>query len=202
MNYKDYQRARDAAWRILIDCEVRELPTNIREICRMLGCKLYSYTVGIKLISAFKLTEQTRRTDGFTVLYRKTPYIFYNDAVSVARQRFTIAHEIGHVVLKHIGSGKYTVINREPSPDDSPDETQANQFAVRLLAPACVLHALSVHKAEEIAELCGISYQAAEFRASRMRRLNARSKFLSHPLEREVLHQFESFIQSRLGSHE
>ncbi|MDY3984264.1 ImmA/IrrE family metallo-endopeptidase [Dysosmobacter sp.] len=200
MSYKDYQTARNAAWQILIDCHVDRLPMDIRAICRHLGCKLYSYDTGWKLIAAFRLQEQTEKTDGFTVLYRDVPYIFYSSSVPESRQRFTIAHEIGHIVLRHVGEGKYTIMNREPAPGDSADETQANQFAVRILAPACVLNALGAVDAGQISALCGISRQAAEFRAERMKQLRTRGKFLSHPLEREVMRQFEPFVRSRLGS--
>lgn len=200
MNYKNYKDARDAAWKILIDCHVDSLPVDIRAICRHLGCKLYSYDAGRKIIHAFRLDAQTEKTDGFTVLYRGVPYIFYSGNTSEARQRFTIAHEIGHIVLGHIEDGKYTVINREPSPGDSADETQANQFAARILAPACVLNALDAVDAEQISSLCAISHQAAQFRSERMKQLRTRGKFLSHPLEREVMRQFDPFIRSRLAS--
>ena len=36
MNYKDYQDARDAAWKILLDCGVNRLPVEITQICRKL----------------------------------------------------------------------------------------------------------------------------------------------------------------------
>lgn len=200
MSYKDYQTARDAAWQILIDCHADRLPVDIRAICRHLGCKLYTYDAGHKIINAFKLSEQAEKTDGFTVLYRGVPYIFYSGSVPETRRRFTIAHEIGHIVLGHVGDGRYTIRNREPSPGDSADETQANQFAARILAPACVLNALGAVDAEQISALCGISRQAAEFRAERMKQLRTRGKFLSHPLEREVMRQFGPFVRSRLGS--
>lgn len=200
MNYKNYQDARDAAWKILIDGHADSLPVDIRAICRHLGCKLYSYDNGWRTINAFKLRDQTEKTDGFTVLYRDVPYIFYSSSVPESRQRFTIAHEIGHIVLGHVGEGKYTIMNREPAPGDSADETQANQFAARILAPACVLNALDAVDAEQISVLCGISHQAAEFRAERIKLLRARGKFMSHPLEREVMRQFGPFVRSRLES--
>ena len=200
MSYKDYQTARNAAWQILIDCHVDILPVDIRAICRRLGCKLYSYDAGWKLIAAFRLQEQTEKADGFTVLYRDVPYIFYSNSVPETRQRFTIAHEIGHIVLGHVGEGKYTIMNREPAPGDSADETQANQFAARILAPACVLNALDAVEVEQISLRGCVSHQASEFRAKRMKQLRTRGKFLSHPLEREVMRQFEPFVMSRLES--
>ena len=43
MNYKDYQNARDAVWRLLIDLEISELPINTVKICTELGIKLHYY---------------------------------------------------------------------------------------------------------------------------------------------------------------
>ena len=73
-------------------------------------------------------------------------------------------------------------------------ETQADEFAARLLAPACVLWALGVFGADEIAELCEISHKAAEFRAKRMTVLKERNMFLTHPLEKQLFKAFEPWI--------
>lgn len=43
MNYQDYKDARDASWRILIDCEVTELPVKISGVCRSLGVSVRRY---------------------------------------------------------------------------------------------------------------------------------------------------------------
>ena len=56
--------------------------------------------------------------------------IFYNDEIeSEERKRFTIAHEIGHIVLRHKG---YSEIN----------EKEADAFAAQLLLPHCILEEL------------------------------------------------------------
>ena len=200
LNYRNYQRARDAAWRILIDCGVDRLPVETVALCGKLGCRLYSYEAGRRLIQAFRLERQAGAADGFTVMHRGVPYVFYNGKTTAGRQRFTVAHELGHIVLGHLGESEHSTRNREPAQDDAPEETQANQFAARLLAPACVLHALQALTPKEISALCGISMQAACFRAERMCELEARGRFLQHPLEREVMAQFEAFVRSHLAS--
>lgn len=95
-------------------------------------------------------------TDGVLLLYRGDPLILYDSELTPGRVRFTVAHEIGHLVLGHVAPGQRTMVNREPSPGDNPMETSANQFTARLLAPACVLWGLDIHTPEEIAELCHI----------------------------------------------
>jgi Zn-dependent peptidase ImmA (M78 family) len=61
-------------------------------------------------------------------------YIFVNGAESPVRQRFTVAHEFGHVELGHAGSVDYTsdVFGDGRRP---PTEIQADGFAAEFMAP-------------------------------------------------------------------
>ena len=121
------------------------------------------------------------------------PTIMVSNLTIPARQRFTCAHELGHIILGHVG--RYDLVCREPAPGDNPIEQAANVFASRLLAPACVLWGCGVQSAEDIAQLCDISRAAAEFRWSRMQELYRRQRFLTSPLERLVYAQFENYIK-------
>lgn len=179
MNYRKYQRSRDLAWRILLQEGVRELPVNIVGLCKQMGIRVQHFT-------------PTGRSDGYTTIFLGMPRIFVSKECSPERQRFTIAHELGHILLGHIGEAE--LVNREPDPGDNPIEHEANVFASRLLAPACVLWALDIREPGEIAALCRISRQSAEFRAERMKLLYARNRFLSSPMERKVYEQFREFI--------
>lgn len=180
MNYRDYRNARDAAWQILLDCGVDQLPVRTTILCRKLG---------------INLVEGEISQDGYSTIICGVPYIVVKESLSSRRKRFTVAHEMGHILLGHVG--KYELVNREPSESDNPIEREANIFASRLLAPACVLWGCGITTAEEIAELCDISQQAARIRALRMEELYRRNGFLQSPLEREVYHQFLPFIYSR-----
>lgn len=202
MDYKDYQRARDSAWEILLDCNVEQLPVDVTSICQALGIRVFSYRSGEKMIARHGLQQLTEQTDGFAMMLYDVPVIFFDSRCTKQRARFTIAHEIGHIMLGHVGHGQCTRINREPAAGDAPEETQANQFAARLLAPACVLWALDIHTAEEIALLCDISLPAAGFRAQRMAVLYQRQKFLTSPLERQVHQAFLPFIRHQKNNRE
>ena len=180
MNYRDYKNARDAAWQILLDCGVDRLPVRTSVLCRKLG---------------IKLVEGGISQDGYSTIIYDEPYIVVKESLGVRRKRFTVAHEMGHILLGHVG--KYELVNREPSEADNPIEREANIFASRLLAPACVLWGCGAKTAEEIAELCDISQQAARIRAQRMEELYRRDRFLQSPLEQEVYRQFLPFIYSR-----
>lgn len=198
MLYSNYKTARDKAWKILIDCKVCELPVSTAALCERYGWVLADYQEGTAAIELLGLSGLTERTDGFCTVTDHFTYIFYDSSLPVGRQRFTIAHEIGHLVLGHVGRGNVTTVNREPSPQDSPEETQANQFAARLLAPACVLHELGAVTPEAIQQVCGLSRQAAEFRANRMQELEKRNRYYTSRLERQVVEQFRSYISLAL----
>ena len=186
MNYKNYQKSRNAAWELLIDCEIKELPIKITKICLQIGIPV-------------KFADLQSNSDGYTFIHQGQPIIVINkNCTSMSRLRFTVAHELGHIILGHVG--KYALVNREPSPNDNPIEQEANIFASRLLAPACVLWACQVQSAEDIMKLCDISYQAASFRMERMKVLYARNKFLTSPLERIVFDNFRPFIRRYLYS--
>ena len=130
--------------------------------------------------------------------------IFYDDQMPVSRQRFSAAHELGHILL-HDPHGA-TVYNREPSPNDNPIESEANIFASRLLAPLCVLHYMDVQSPEEIAKLCEISHTAAQIRWERLvlirerdeafRKTRGKGCFLLSPAERKVFRRFERYIKT------
>lgn len=198
MLYSNYKTARDKAWKILIDCEVDKLPVSTAALCEHYGWVLADYQEGEAAIDLLGLSSLTERTDGFCTVTDHFPYIFYNSGLPVGRQRFTVAHEIGHLSLGHVGQGRVTTINREPNLKDSQEETQANQFAARLLAPACVLHELGATTPEAIQRVCGLSRQAAEFRARRMQELERRNRYYTSPLERQVVEQFRSYISLAL----
>ena len=65
--------------------------------------------------------------DAFCLIRDGTPYIFLNTSKSAERQRFDVAHELGHLVLHG---------EQEMRLDESKKrETEANRFAASLLMP-------------------------------------------------------------------
>ena len=180
MDYRDYKASRNLAWEILLREDVRKLPVRPSAMCRSMGISL-------------AYGNQEQGSDGYSAVISGAMYIVIKRDKPASRIRFTIAHEIGHILLGHLGTCH--LVNREPSGTDTPVEHEANVFASRLLAPACVLWGCGAQSAEEIAELCGISQQSARIRAERMAVLRKRNQFLVSPLERELYEKFLPFIR-------
>lgn len=192
MNYKLYKKSRNLSWEILVREGVCELPVSVTKLCKSMGIEI-------------RYADGNNGNDGWCRIVNGQPFIFINRNCSVKRQRFTAAHELGHILLGHVG--KYELVNREPSPDDNTIEREANVFASRLLAPACVLWGLHIENAKQIERLCNISKASAEFRMKRLCELYLREQdflkkkgkscFLSSPLEKQVFAQFQPFINEK-----
>lgn len=181
--YGVYKKARNASWQALIDNKVCSLPVDIVQIVR---------NNGIQLLKNSQAKELRSGEAGISVFDGTQWYIVYDDTVPLGRKRFTVAHEIGHIFLGHplvAGFHARTTGGKLPQ-----TENEANIFASRFLAPACVLWGLNVHTAADISRICEISKEAAEIRAKRMTELYKRNMFLTSPLERHVYNQFKNFI--------
>lgn len=205
-SYGQYKNARDASWQCLLRHNVCALPVSMSKIFRAEGIPIGRYCDNAEQITQGGL-GWLMDNDGFSIRDSAGQiYVYYNEQCTPQRIRFTLAHELGHIFLGHLESKQYSLRNREPLDERDPAERNANVFASRLLAPACVLWRLGIHTPEDIARICQISMAAAQFRAERMAVLYQResdwiartghSCFLQSTWERQVLSQFEEYIDS------
>lgn len=193
----DYKKARDLAWDVLIRNDVRFLPLDLEAICKGEGINLITYKNGIGFIKSLDLEEHILDNDAFSF----GNMIFYDSEKPHTRQRFSIAHEIGHILL-HINP-EARVYHRVPHVFSSV-ESEANVFASRLLMPLSVLHLIDLDSPEEIAELCDVGISTAVVRFKRLCQVrhnsSARRKeknygtFMLSSKERAVCDNFKDFI--------
>ncbi len=204
----DYKKARDLAWKILINNDIRALPVDVVSICKRERINLFTYSQSMNFIKSLGLEDNAKDNDAFSL----NSMIFYDDTKPRERQRFSIAHELGHILLHSERGGKATVYNREPSPCDNPIETEANIFASRILAPLCVLQFLNLNSIKEISEFCEISFTAAKLRFARLCEIRQRNShrrkeknhgtFLISKLERSIVENFRDFIEKNKKQNE
>ena len=135
MYYNHYKQARDKAWEILVKTKINVLPIDLKGIL-----KYYN-------IDIFLLNDSNKDFEDF-VMENK---IYLNSRLAKTRARFTIAHELGHILLNHKDL-THTVHN-----DIGLEEFQANIFARGLLMPASVLKEINCINAEDIANMCNVS---------------------------------------------
>lgn len=119
----------------------------------------------------FTPTDDTKALSG--AVEHENKRIFVNATEHPGRKRFTIAHEIGHIVL-HRDEGNFVDYRHQIgyAQADQPKEQEANHFAVELLMPRLVFEALwSAYSGnvEAVANALMVSKQAAKYRADELR---------------------------------
>ena len=109
----------------------------------------------------------------------QTPIVGINEALKENRKRFTIAHELGHLVLHssayHVDT-KIHMRNSVSSTAESALEIEANQFAANLLMPDWMLtESLEAEEtqdvedmADRLAPIYGVSVQSMTLRLAKL----------------------------------
>lgn len=123
-------------------------PINLKKLCATLNITLIPYDNKSEL--------NYISVDGFSKMKNNKFYIFFNKNKHQHRIKFTIAHEIGHILLNHFNDISTIIAN---SGIDEQKEWEANMFARLLLAPPKITTKL---KDEEIAEKLNISKEMAK----------------------------------------
>lgn len=149
----DYPKLDEDAINLRIDYGFFEYSVDVFKLARYLGMTLTPYS---SLSNEQQKTIKTNGVlnDGFTVMrYKNGEWDFltyYNDNLPLVRQRFTVAHEIKHVLY------------HEENPTDK-DETLADHFARALLAPSClVMFLMENHNLLELCDFFNTSVPATE----------------------------------------
>lgn len=150
-HYPDYKRATNAAYQLLALKLSFSLATNVFAIvedlldnCKLLtysqACFMYGYTPEMLL----EVSEY-----GFSILGGDKRIVLYNETVPLGCIRFTIAHEIGHYVLRHRDE------------DDPSAEKEANCFARNLLCPIPVVYGMGLEAVQDYVSMFDVTTQMA-----------------------------------------
>lgn len=163
------KKASKAAIELINRLGIKKAPVDVKSIASFLNIKI-KYT-----------PENNTEVSGFFYREGGSSVIGVNFSQSSERQRFTIAHEIGHAILHNMQGlhvdKKYR--NSVSSQGTSLEEIEANAFAAELLMPeefirreAIVHTLLDMVEAEEpikqLAKTYGVSAQAMTIRLSNL----------------------------------
>ena len=145
----------------------KEIPVDLRGLCRALGIDLFYDSLGKNISGHLKRVNKDR--------YKIT----INADQSEFRQRFTLAHEIGHFILHNhlLGDGitdstayRANSTGTHSNPNITPDEeTEANSFAANLLMPKekmVTFKKQGITDPKELADKFNVSQHAMEIRLS------------------------------------
>ena len=134
------------------ECKITFFPFDCIKILNYYGYKVYKYSE-LRMISQ-ELYNLCKMCSNDAFLFKDKKLIAYNDEMPYYRIRFSLMHELGHILLKHRVSSKK-------------NEDEADYFASCILAPRIMIHHLkqtnkySQVTADDIHEYFGISISAA-----------------------------------------
>lgn len=152
--------ARDAAEQLLTAAKLRKAPPiDVAELARRCGVRVLDFDFDgtveglvIQLPDGAAIGLETHQSNE-------------------RRRRFTLAHELGHHLLRHSSSFQVDFSESGGSTGDAPGynwqhERAANEFAANLLMPADLTRreAERTHNIEKLAVMFGVSRQAMAFR--------------------------------------
>ena len=153
VNGKDFEKMDRIALEFLNDYQLYSFPLDIFKIVTdILNAKIVYYSsLNNEQLEYIKNKDPLDK--GYTVVEHLSNgnirYIIYiNDSNCLARQRYTLAHEIKHILC---GEEKY---NKD-------EEKLADYFAKILLAPKCIIIENNYFSQEEITSFFGLSLEAS-----------------------------------------
>lgn len=146
-------------WEIM-DRHRRKVPVCVHSVAKDLGIEVREGRWRGKYSGLIRKERKFGVFSGFAIIV--------NEAHSKTRQRFTIAHEIGHYVhhREYIGNG-VTDDSLYRSRLRGPFESQANEFAAWLLMPWTLIVErvrAGVDSVEELAKIFDVSKSAMSIR--------------------------------------
>lgn len=193
-DYPRYAFARQRAYRLLFELGIDRLPIDPWQISRSLPnvhiCKWTELRdnchdpdpLHIDAEGADAKTHHQRGSSDYLVVY--------DDRVeNYRRVRWTMAHEIGHVVLGHLVSFDATTLCRGSltEQDYKVLEREADCFAANILAPITIINRIpSITTKNDFMDVCELSGMAADNCLEELRLLKSGKK-LPFPIKEEDL---------------
>lgn len=133
----------------ILKYKIDALPLHIddfQKLCDTLGYDLFSFSGAAALAKAMNL-EKCFERPAFLICRSNCHAVCFDERQSVGTRLFALAHEIGHIALKHEIPASGTLCC---SDTDTVTEAEANTFAYALTAPLAVLHDRKVRSVEQI----------------------------------------------------
>ena len=187
------------------------IPVKIKAIVRSFtNIRLVSYSKHMKKenLSYDAMIKFTGTKDACTDYYATVNFyiIYYNDIdrniTTSNRYRWNIAHELGHIMLKHHITHEKTRIFRSELSNSEYDELEeeADYFASLILVPHAALLGFQIKNANSIKIMCKISEPAAK------RRYYEFVEWKSHvgsqdEYDNQIFYLYHDFIYKRKCKH-
>jgi Zn-dependent peptidase ImmA (M78 family) len=207
MIYKpNYKKAELAAHKLLQLNNIQELPVKVKKLSKKfpnLIIKSYSWFANKNKMTIEETCHFANSEDGCCYYQKSTNQylILYNDKKQKRRIRWTIAHELGHFMLKHNEISMRSALGRSSLSEGEYEvfEKEANCFARELLAPPTVIIKLGKINIFDIQNICDMSIEAA---SNVIKFLNTGiEKGYGFTFNRNIAKLFSNFVNRTINRH-
>lgn len=93
----------------------------------------YCFSIGIPVIHLWKFPTKAKKMDGLAFDCQGRPVIVLTKRSTHGYLLFDLAHELGHIALKHLKAGGCIIDQKIDTDAEDEDERAANRFALELL---------------------------------------------------------------------
>ncbi len=201
------QRAKQLLYQLIKDRDIPLLKYTFRFF--------FDYYVSENKIIVFPYHFSGRKIEGLTVIDELGVSISYEQENPVAKQNFTLCHELGHFLLEHEGGYFADSVDNQ----DSQIEREANVFSAVVLMPDIVLLSKIYYSCDSFQKVqgdLGVSKQALYFRLldlfreylpsnedrfkqaidDYIQRQNASIVLLFHEIKEQIINEFNQYRPS------
>lgn len=156
-------------------CNTRSFPFDCQHALRDYGYRVFTYQ---------ELGQKNPELYELCISYSDEAYrdavariVAYNNTKPWSRIRFSLAHELGHIVLEH-------------TQETAANETAANAFASHVLAPRIAIHYAKCANHAEVAHVFELSLEAADYAFQDYRRWRRMASYRISAIDQDMYDHF------------
>ena len=161
-------------WKVLETfqkCNVKSFPINCYDLLKQYGyeCMEYSELEEEKQTACYQVSDDA---------FRLNHTVYYNDSIKGYRKRFSLMHELGHIVLNH------------KAPYTDQHEREANFYASNILAPRMAINYSKCKNASDVARIFRMTYESASYAFDDFRRWRRKAVYRMCAYDKAVYNHF------------
>lgn len=169
-----YESIKKDVVKVLSKYNINTIPIDPFQLAKRMGISLIKYS---EMDDCDTLVSNQLQKDGFIfVVYKK---IFYNDKCLPNKIRFTIFHEIGHLVRNHHQFSDLA-------------EAEANWFAAYIMAPPPLVDLFDIDEYTDIVDIFHTTLECATYSMNRYVSWKSQSRKLKD-YEIELINLFKKY---------
>lgn len=203
MNSADYERIKFKIGEVFEENSdfLNNLPIDVFGLARKMGFRLIKASdrikLGIEKANEFKEINKDKDVFGYAFFDTKAmQYVIYYDDLNAGpkKQRFSVAHEIGHIVLGHI---------ELETIDSKESEDEADYFAGYLMFPDCLstneeIFQFFTENFCELSHLFGIAEDTAMIKIKNHNNRHSLSKDRCYDYEEVIMSCLEEAVLTKI----